>query len=249
MADETYQLDGGDGEGFTYEEASDPLAQAASTAHVGAVLDNAKAPKPKRKLDREAAREARKVMDKDQLAKHQGLLLQLVRWGESEVFGQYLYSCSFRLTPGALKSQSCEELEELLIRVKTTALGMQSKHQLETTVLTACRMLEQVSVSNERIKKHVNLQGWSQLCSRSEEVKQAIEIVRLTHGGSLLSLPPIVQLLLVLAHTAASTHTVNKYVASRRQTPAAEEPAEEEPAEPAVDEPAVDEADAAEAEQ
>ena len=114
-----------------------------------------------RRMPEKERKEAMNKKDPEETAEHQRLLLQLVRWGESDVFGQYLYSCGFRLTPQALRHDEVEDLKDLLIRVRTTATGMQSKGQLEKMIFTGCRVLEELTQKSERVRKHINLRGWT----------------------------------------------------------------------------------------
>ena len=98
---ETIEVDGGD---FTYEDQTTEggggnLAPAGEGAlgDVGALLEREEQrPRKRQRVSGNIVKETRKELTKEETAKHQELL-QCVRWGESEVFGQYLYTCSFRL--------------------------------------------------------------------------------------------------------------------------------------------------------
>ena len=223
---ETIEVDGGD---FTYEDQTTEggnLAPAgeAKLGDVGALLEQEEQrPRKRQRVSGNIVKETRKELTKEETAKHQELLLQCVRWGESEVFGQYLYTCSFRLQPNQLRPLSVEELEDTLVRVKTTAMSMQSKGALDRMVLGGCRLLEEISTKNDKIKAKCDLTGWTQVVSRDESVRQAIELCRLTSaGGNLLNLPPPVLLVLALAQSAASVSAINKFVKNRRIPPPTE---------------------------
>ena len=223
---ETIEVDGD----FTYEEETEGGQDGGNLApgeaklgDVGALLEQEEQrPRKRQRVSGNIVKETRKELTKEETARHQELLLQCVRWGESEVFGQYLYTCSFRLQPNQLRPLSVEELEDTLVRVKTTAMSMQSKGALDRMVLGGCRLLEEISTKNDKIKAKCDLTGWTQVVSRDESVRQAIELCRLTTaGGNLLNLPPPVLLILALAQSAASVSAINKYVKNRR-IPAAE---------------------------
>ena len=110
---ETIEVDGGD---FTYEdqttEGGNLAPGEAKLGDVGALLEQEEQrPRKRQRVSGNIVKETRKELTKEETAKHQELLLQCVRWGwgESEVFGQYLYTCSFRLQPNQLRPLSVEE--------------------------------------------------------------------------------------------------------------------------------------------
>ena len=155
----------------------------------------------------------------DDIAKHQSLILQLCAYGQSRVFGSHLKTANFDLTPNSLRKTSIEDLESLLIRVRTACKGYVQGDGFEQLFFGCVEGLERVCV-NSRINSKIKLRGSCDLMRRDDKLIASLELMRL-ENQSVCQTPAWVQILLCVMAAVCQSHACNTYLEHKKRTAAA----------------------------
>jgi hypothetical protein len=147
-------------------------------------------------------------MSPEQVKEHQVLMTQLCNYGSSPRFSKYLLDQGFALTQQALKPQSTEVLEDMLIRVKTTINTKTSGSFWKDFVETGAGIIEYMTVSNEKVKEYCDLTGYAKAVSGNEDIMDTIEQIRLDNQ-SVLDMGPEKRLLVLMAKTGLTVRNIN----------------------------------------
>lgn len=141
---------------------------------------------------------------KDDIEKHQGLLMQIDRYRMSMRFKAALDDAGLRLV--GIEDHSIQELEDLIIRIRVI-VGNRSNaggSMLGTGLLTGVSAVENMPVVNH----FVHIQGLSNLLSTDEEFMDLCEQLSIDYSIA-TSLGPEKRLLLLLMKSTAKMHGIN----------------------------------------
>ena len=146
MADniDTFEL-GGDTVSYSLEEKGDDGMQHTPAIAQQAAADLQNERDYQQQRDKPAQRPDHKGED---AARHQELVLQACRFGESAVLGPYLSSLGFKLGSGAVKQMTIQELETALERIRVSVLNKGGNAFVQKAFFSCTKAVEVVVSKN-----------------------------------------------------------------------------------------------------
>ena len=222
MADDiqTFEL-GDDTVSYSIEEKADDGMQHAPTVAQQAAADLQNERDYQQQREKPAQRPDYKGED---AARHQELVLQACRFGESAVLGPYLSSLGFKLGSGAVKQMTIQELETALERIRVSVLNKGGNAFMQKAFFSCTKAIEVIVSKNIPI---CPLHGMTQALQQDSVCQDLLEYITITRNVGCSS--PEMQIALCVASTVSRVVAINKMLAARaKQSP---EPQEAEPEE------------------
>ena len=149
---------------------------------------------------------------REDAARHQELVLQACRFGESAVLGPYLSSLGFKLGSGAVKQMTIQELETALERIRVSVLNKGGNAFVQKAFFSCTKAVEVV------VSKNVPacpLHGVTQALQQDSVCHDLLEYISITRNVGCSS--PEMQIALCVASTVSRVVAINKMLAARAQ--------------------------------
>lgn len=148
-----------------------------------------KVPKEHKRAFDELAKEISKAKpSKEELQKHQGLILTIRKFLTRPAWQEYLEDSGFKYTPKDLRGMSTEELEELLERIETTITNRHPSSMLAFAQDFGLSVVEAIS-QRPPLKQKFDLAGLSEIARQDEELQDAIAVLDIKYGTQTLLSP------------------------------------------------------------
>jgi hypothetical protein len=163
--------------------------------------------------------------DDEQLKHHQNLVIMLSRYGSSKRFGTFLKEMSFDLSVNKLKKLDVNELEELLVRVKTSVNQKNVSNFWEELVLGLVQTGEVLTVSTS-LGKRFKIQGLHDVLKNDPNFLDILEQIQLDHQN-LTYASPETRLIYCVVTSAMKCHSVNSMMEKRLKMYEKDETAED----------------------
>ena len=219
---QTFEL-GDDTVSYSIEEKGDDGMEHAPTVAQQAAADLQNERDYQQQREKPAQRPDYKGPD---ASRHQELVLQACRFGESAVLGPYLSSLGFKLGSGAVKQMTIQELETALERIKVSVLNKGGNAFVQKAFLSCSKAVEVI------VSKNIPacpLHGMTQALQQDSVCQDLLEYISITRNVGCSS--PEMQIALCVASTVSRVVAINKMLAARAQATQEPEPPEPEPEE------------------
>ena len=166
----------------------------------------------------------RQVNEED-VKKHQDHVIMLSRYGSSVRFGSYLKEdCGFDLSVKKLKKMKCEDLEELLVRVRSSVGSKNVSDIWSESILGGVTVVESVVVASP-IGNTLKIEGLSEELQNDDTFLDLLEELRL-ENQNLAYVSTETRLAYCALSAAAKVHAMNT-IKHRFQEKKEEEPPKE----------------------
>jgi hypothetical protein len=210
MADSIQTFDLGTDEPISYalDDAEVPGQEAVAHDAAQTMEHTTFAPPRRRK------REERPEYTGEDAGKHQGLVLQACRFGESAVLGSYLSGLGFKLSATAVKAMTIEELETCLERIKVCVLNKGGSSFVTSAIYGISKAAEVIVSKN---LPSCPLHGLTEALRKDATCSDLIEHISISRNVGCSS--PEMALALVLASTVSRVVAINKFLAARAAPP------------------------------
>jgi len=205
---QTFDLGGDEPISYTLDDAEVPGQEA--VAHDAAqTMDHTTFAPPRRRK-----REERPEYTGEDAGKHQGLVLQACRFGESAVLGSYLSGLGFKLSATAVKAMTIEQLETCLERIKVCVLNRGGSSFVTNAVYGISRAAEVIVSKNI---PSCPLHGLTEALRKDAVCSDLIEYISISKNVGCAS--PEMALCLCVASTISRVVAINKFLAARAPPP------------------------------
>ena len=205
---QTFEL-GGEDTTYAVEEETSGQAQVAEDAF----QQLAKTPLEPMHTRRRKPQELPEYSGSD-AARHQQLVLMASRFGESAVLSGYLSSLGFKLSASQIKTQTIEDLEAMIERIKVSVVN-KGGNSFVTKAFFSCTKAAEVIVSKNI--PSCPLHGLTDALSKDPVCADLLELVSITRNVGCSS--PEMQIGLCIASTISRVVMINKYLQARAQQP------------------------------
>ena len=205
---QTFDLGGDEPISYTLDDAEVPGQEAVAHDAAQTMEQTTFAPPRRRK------REERPEYTGEDAGKHQGLVLQACRFGESAVLGSYLSGLGFKLSATAVKAMSIEELETCLERIKVCVLNRGGSSFVTNAVYGISRAAEVIVSKNV---PSCPLHGLTEALRKDATCADLIEYISISRNVGCSS--PEMALGLCVASTISRVVAINKFLAARAAPP------------------------------
>jgi hypothetical protein len=169
-----------------------------------------------KKMIRKEMKEVVKIIDKpsqEKLQDHQSKVIMLSRYGTSKRFGEYLKSMGFNLAVSHLKKLDTEELDEMLVRVKTSIDNKNISDFWGDLAFGLIQTGEVLTVSTS-LGKRLKIQGLTDVLKGDEVFLDLLEQIEL-ENQNLVYTSPYIRLVYAVATSAMKVHSVNTMMEKR----------------------------------
>lgn len=145
----------------------------------------------------------------DGVKKHQEFVLMLSRYGTSKRFGSYLKDLSFNLTLSRLKKMTIPQLEDLLIRVRTSVANKNTSNIWENSISGAVDITEKL-ISASPLGNRIHIEGLAEHLKEDDTWLDLVEELQLEYQN-LTYVSPQVRLTYTLLTVGAQVHALNTF--------------------------------------
>jgi hypothetical protein len=169
-----------------------------------------------KKMIRKEMKEVVKIIDKpsvEQTKDHMSKVIMLSRYGTSKRFGEYLKSMGFNLVVSHLKKLDVEELDEMLVRVKTSIDNKNISAFFGDLAFGVVQTGEVLTLST-RLGQRFKIQGLTDVLKGDETFLDLLEQIEL-ENQNLVYTSPYVRLVYAVTTAAMKVHSVNTMMEKR----------------------------------
>lgn len=159
---------------------------------------------------------------KEELVKHQSLIGQLHAYGSSPRFGTYLSDQGYDLRPSKLKMKDIKDLENLLLRVRTSVNSKTNSNVYSSMYFAGLKGVETVVCASPALREKFDISGCTEALKGNEDLEDALESMRL-ENGSMVSMPPHWKIGIITCNALASTAQNNRLKRMISQNPQLQE--------------------------
>ena len=153
-------------------------------------------------------------MSPEDIAKHEGLVLKITRYGTSPRFGDYLKKTGLHFDN--LRMKTIDELDEMLARIKVAMSNKSPSGMVNHLVFMGTGTVEGVTTSIPSIKAKCDLTGFNKALQEDDSFKDLLEELSLEYG-MVSALSPEKRLLWALASKGMTVAMLNKVKAASEQ--------------------------------
>lgn len=144
--------------------------------------------------------------------KKENLCLQIMRYLQSQRFGQYLKNNGFRYTPDKLRKKKLEELEGILNKMRFSISCRNTSNFWKDATLTSVKIAEPfVSAYAD-----FNIKGLSSVLQHNDEFLDLIEQIQL-ENQSLTYIDPRFKLIYTILQSALAVDASHKLIAKNKE--------------------------------
>jgi hypothetical protein len=131
----------------------------------------------------------------------------LSRYGTSKLFGEFLKSLTFNLRMTKLNKMSVHELQDTLIRVRTSIANNNQNSIWEASINGGLNVSEKI-VANSKLGQYLHIEGLTEFLQEDECWQDLIEEISLEYQD-LGYVSPQVRLAYTILSTGAQVHALN----------------------------------------